>query len=294
MMTVSFAASLVGLSSKACAIPTSTPVTGTPIPAASIAAPPAAGGPWASAVRVVAMSDTHGFHRSLTVPYGDILVHCGDAESHTMQKYDHMNARRANAHTARHPHTICESFEAFSAWFAHLPHREKVFVQGNHETISARFLLKQYSLKGARTLCGLKAFGIPYDKGGTGYMKIPSGLDLLLSHEPPFQILDLATHGSSGVQQIGSRTIKEGISRLARVSNADLQKENRTLPPRVHVFGHVHEARGFQEKSGTTFINAANANPGKAKYLSHGCVVFDVSTDSSKLVRIVKGFAGTS
>ena len=38
----------------------------------------AVGGRPAGSVRVVAVSDTHGLHRGVALPRGDILVHCGD------------------------------------------------------------------------------------------------------------------------------------------------------------------------------------------------------------------------
>jgi len=36
------------------------------------------GGPGLGRLRVVAISDTHGLHRGVALPRGDILVHCGD------------------------------------------------------------------------------------------------------------------------------------------------------------------------------------------------------------------------
>lgn len=33
-------------------------------------------------VRCVILSDSHGLHRSVRVPDGDILIHCGDLTGH--------------------------------------------------------------------------------------------------------------------------------------------------------------------------------------------------------------------
>ena len=63
-------------------------------------------------VRVVCISDTHGAHRSVSVPDGDVLIHAGD-----FTRY----GRESDA-------------SDFDAWLATLPHRHKVVVHGNHET----------------------------------------------------------------------------------------------------------------------------------------------------------------
>ena len=46
------------------------------------------------------MSDTHGFHKSLTVPDGDILVHCGDAEADKWRNRKGTNGVSTNGVTA--------------------------------------------------------------------------------------------------------------------------------------------------------------------------------------------------
>src|SRR4026209_1936411 len=62
-------------------------------------------------MRIVAVADTHLYHRELVVPEGDVLVHAGD---------------------------LCtggelEELEATVAWLASLPHARKVIVAGNHD-----------------------------------------------------------------------------------------------------------------------------------------------------------------
>lgn len=41
-------------------------------------------------MRVVCISDTHTYHRSLSLPQGDVLIHAGDA---TFQGYKHEAVR---------------------------------------------------------------------------------------------------------------------------------------------------------------------------------------------------------
>ncbi|CAE8584404.1 unnamed protein product [Polarella glacialis] len=245
---------------------------------------PAAGGPWASSVRVVAMSDTHGFHRGLTVPEGDLLIHCGDASVDGKKK----------------GHGI-EDLAGFSKWFKRLPHKEKVFIQGNHDSLGeSRALLGKAWLTGPRICCGLQIFGMPHHSAGMGYGHVPGGLDLLLSHEPPYGILDLATPGNR-YARIGSRKILQSIGRAFQSVNCTMedgiQQEflEELAPPLVHIFGHVHEARGYETENRTLFVNAANANPGRAKRLENTlCVVVDIATDGSGEVRVARGGAKIS
>lgn len=53
------------------------------------------------ALRIIAISETHGLHKQITVPDGDVLVHAGDL-------------------TARGQH---KELAAFNAWLEGLPHR---------------------------------------------------------------------------------------------------------------------------------------------------------------------------
>lgn len=65
-------------------------------------------------VRVVVLSDTHGQHRKVSVPDGDLLIHCGDWTK-----------------TSSKPQV--EAYQDFVSWLADLPHPRKVVVAGNKE-----------------------------------------------------------------------------------------------------------------------------------------------------------------
>ena len=64
-----------------------------------------------------------------------------------------------------------------------------------------------------------------------------SGVEVLLSHHPPRGVLDRTFIG-----------IRIGLRELSRLVER--------LRPRLHLFGHVHEARGVEERGGTLFVNA--------------------------------------
>lgn len=183
--------------------------------------------------RIVATSDTHMGQPD--VPAGDIFIHCGDLT---------------------HTGTIPQLTRAF-AWIASLPHKHKLIVPGNHD-----FGLQQSPrlFDGPWTLLvdqlveieGLRIYGSPWTptfqrwafmKSETElaevFARIPSGLDVLVTHGPPFGILD-----SNVFEHVcGSRALLWAVGRAK---------------PAVHIFGHIHEDGGQHNVTQhTTFYNVA-------------------------------------
>jgi Icc-related predicted phosphoesterase len=194
-------------------------------------------------MKVVAISDTHGAHARLAVPRCDLLVHCGDV------------TRRGKEPEVR----------AFLAWFAAQPARHKILVAGNHDRFferepeRARRLVEEH---GVTYLCdeearpdGLRVWGSPVtprfrdmafnrDRGDAiraHWDLVPPDLDLLVTHGPP--------------QGLGDR-----MALGLHVGCANLAQRLPALRPRVHVFGHIHEARGEYRLPGlhTRFLNVAS------------------------------------
>ncbi len=100
---------------------------------------------------------------------------------------------------------------------------------------------------------GLRIFGSPRtpDYGSWAFMYpeaeaeqqwegVPP-CDILMTHGPPRGVLDLTSSG----ERAGCPAL------LARVQ---------ALAPRLHVFGHIHEARGVEVRAGTMLVNAAMVN----------------------------------
>ena len=195
-------------------------------------------------MRVIALSDTHLRHEQLAVPPCDLLVHAGDA------------SRRGSA----------EELTTFVDWFSAQPGRHKVFVAGNHDLHCEReseAFRTQAAAAGIVYLQdeeveieGVRVFGSPVtptfrnmafnrDPGPpirAHWDAIPHGLDLLVTHGPPRGICDRMVLGK-------------------HVGCVDLLETVRRVQPRVHVFGHVHEARGTGRCPGSTtqFLNVANS-----------------------------------
>lgn len=194
-------------------------------------------------LRLVALSDTHLRHirHEIHVPPGDILIHAGDA----MIEGTELEA------------------QAFFQWFGALPHRHKVYIAGNHDWIFqkdpelARSLVPAgvtYLEDSEAVVAGLRFYGSPWSpefmdwafnlprgpKLRDKWKRIPTGLDVLVTHTPPKYTLD---------RVIGRPDEYLGC--------ADLRQAVEQKKPRVHVFGHIHTGHGTMEREGTKFVNGA-------------------------------------
>lgn len=67
---------------------------------------------------------------------------------------------------------------------------------------------------------------------------IPNGIDILISHNPPFGYRDILFTG----ERIGEKSLTKAIERIR---------------PSYSIFGHIHESRGVCKNEFTTFINCA-------------------------------------
>lgn len=194
-------------------------------------------------MKIILLSDTHGRHHRITVPEGDMVIHAGD-----------FSARgRKN------------EIEDFLNWFAGLPHRYKVFIAGNHDFLAENHPKEFLSLipegliylnDSEVEIEGISIWGSPvqpwfYDwafnrKRGSEIKQhwdlIPAYTQILVTHGPPFGVLD------------------EVVGRKENVGCEELMKKVEKVRPMYHVFGHIHEAYGQKEQNGTIFINASNLN----------------------------------
>lgn len=120
-------------------------------------------------MKIVALADTHGHHRDLDCPDGDVLVHAGDFTHHGQNQDD------------------------FIDWFINQPYDHRVLTRGNHETMGRpqatidqmeRILHQHDDLHYVHyrpvTLQGVR-FG---PAGGD------PDTDVVVTHQPPVSILD--------------------------------------------------------------------------------------------------------
>lgn len=115
--------------------------------------------------RIVAVSDTHGKHRLLRLPAGDMLVHAGDLLSR--------NACVLGNNSKNH-HRGRRYLRDFNDWLGELPHGSKVVVGGNHDATleqvgdeQAQKLLSNcfYLRDSHATVDGLRVYGSPWSRG---------------------------------------------------------------------------------------------------------------------------------
>jgi Icc-related predicted phosphoesterase len=193
-------------------------------------------------MRIVFISDTHNRHSEITVPAGDLLVHAGD-----------ISGRGGVYEITR-----------FMDWLEDQPHPHKVLIAGNHDFLAERnpeeflgLVPKNviYLNDSGTEINGLKIWGSPIqpwffdwafnrqrgEEIDQHWQLIPEGTDLLMTHGPPSGILDRTITGE-------------------KVGCEDLLRRVLEIKPRIHVFGHIHEAYGQVQQDGIHFINASVLN----------------------------------
>ena len=198
-------------------------------------------------MKIVAISDTHGKHRNLVLPEGDILIHAGDVSSMGKES----------------------EIKDFLNWFSKTDFTYKIMIAGNHdfyfekivdnakvleELIPANVIyLNDIGVEienlGQKTL---RIWGSPIQPWFFNWAfnrnrgedikrhwdKIPQNTDMLITHGPAYGILDKTTRNES-------------------VGCEDLLEKVKEVKPIFHICGHIHEAYGYIKQSGTEFINAS-------------------------------------
>jgi predicted phosphodiesterase len=214
-------------------------------------------------MKIVFVSDTHNYLRQMTLPPGDVIIHAGDA---TMGgKLDEV------AH--------------FAKTYGELPYKHRILIAGNHDWMAQRdnalwrTLMKErgityledsgavidpdghvYPWDPEKVMAGIKVWGSPwqpwfYDwafnlKRGSEikakWNLIPAGVDILVTHGPPYGKLDLTlSYNGNPREEVGCYDLADAITRVK---------------PRVHAFGHIHCGYGVVQEDGTTYVNASNCD----------------------------------
>ncbi|MFP4135324.1 MAG: metallophosphatase domain-containing protein [Halothece sp.] len=195
-------------------------------------------------MKIVVISDTHNRYQELTIPECDVLIHAGDI-SHAGE---------------------IQILDDFVKWARSQRVKETVFIGGNHDSTlqTSTYIQEQinslpdihYLEDSELKLFGFKFYGSPWqprykdmafnlDRNSNeldqAWQKIPEDVDVLITHTPPYGILDKLEDERGG--------FNAGCERLA-----DRLKQ---VPAKIHAFGHVHEARGVRCEKNTTYVNAS-------------------------------------
>jgi len=208
--------------------------------------------------KLVFISDTHGLHKQLKLPSGDFIIHAGDISSRGGK----------------------EEVKQFLDWFSNLEYPNKIFIAGNHDFFFEMATAKEiedlipenvvYLNDSYAKIDGISFWGSPVQpwfynwafnrKRGEEIKKhwdlIPNQIDVLITHGPPYKILD--------------QTIRNEI-----VGCKDLLEKINKIDLKIHVFGHIHEAYGRANINGVKFINASML--GESYKLSNSAITVSLS-----------------
>jgi Icc-related predicted phosphoesterase len=196
-------------------------------------------------MKLCLISDTHEEHRSLEIPVCDTLIHSGDI-----------------TYTGK-----LDVIRDFNEWVGQLKDlgviKNAIMIAGNHDwsfykqpkpaikLITNLHYLEDSGVK----IDGINFWGSPwtpkyYDwafmKDGAEISQywgmIPNDTNVLITHGPPFEILDYVDRGD----RAGCPYLAERVKHLKKL--------------KLHVFGHIHESYGQRTVGKTDFVNAATCN----------------------------------
>jgi Icc-related predicted phosphoesterase len=194
-------------------------------------------------LKFTAISDTHGKHQQLSLAPGEVLIHAGDisGRGNETEVIDFLN------------------------WFTQQNFEHKILIAGNHDFYFERETDEQikkilpkniiYLNDSGTIINNIKIWGSPITPWfynwafnrhrGDAIKKywdlIPADTEILITHGPVHGILD-------------------NTNSCHRAGCEDLLNRVNSIKPKVHIFGHIHEAYGVIEKGETKFINASVLN----------------------------------
>ena len=207
-------------------------------------------------MKLCIFSDPHGRHELLDdkLPDADVAICCGDITGRGLEA----EAR------------------AFMEWYAGQWHiGTKIFIPGNHdfcfengpiEDIPSELtcLINEPAVINGLHILAMSyvpifrgwAFEVSEDVIKSFLSEITIPIDILVTHTPPYSILDFAQYKA---EHTGSKALFDHV-----VDN----------PPKVHCFGHIHEGYGQTNNGNTIFVNASVLNA--SYYVTNKPVVIDI------------------
>lgn len=195
-------------------------------------------------MKILLISDTHSKHGFISdkdlVP-ADMIICAGDISNRGWKS----------------------EVENFMFWFDSLNYKYKILIAGNHDFFFEKNdeevveMLKKYPSitylnTSGITIDGVKIWGCPYQPWFHNWAfnvergpelkhywdKIPLDTDILVTHTPPYKILDRTLYGDTP-------------------GCIDLLNKIKEVKPKLNIFGHIHEAYGVEKIDGITFVNAS-------------------------------------
>lgn len=208
-------------------------------------------------IRIACFSDTHTLHNQVVLPECDIALFAGDMCRWKSEE---------------------DEIESFLSWFETQDQaKEKVYIAGNHDhyfdpdftpDIITEYCTKKYSklhylCNSSIELFGLKIWGSPitpdfYPENWAFnrsrgkeiakiWDRIPSNVDILVTHGPAFEIFDWTNPPSKPSEYpSGHVGCKDLLQKIKKLSNLKL-----------HVGGNIHNNNGSTTINSVQFVNSA-------------------------------------
>lgn len=194
------------------------------------------------------ISDLHGYYPELEG--GDLLIVAGDLTASDLPKEHY----------------------GFLSWIGHQNYKKKIWIAGNHDNFLREVKYSQlksdfeYLCDSGTEFEGLKIWGSPWTKTfkrmnphckaftcdteeelAEKWDLIPDDIDILVTHGPSFGNFDWIKNQNGNV----------GPS----VGSVSLWLKCLKIRPKLHVFGHIHEAYGQAiHHNGIKLVNASYVN----------------------------------
>lgn len=206
-------------------------------------------------MKIVLISDTHSLHPKMRhkIPQGNVLIHGGDCtnigkENEVKEFIDwfknidgfDIKILIAGNHDF--------GFEKKEQWFLDLIDSEKlkehncVYLEDSEYIIKIDEFPKEVKVYGSPWQPWFYNWAFNLPRNGEELEKkwknIPNDTDILVTHGPPFGILDYPPTNVN----VGCEILRFHVEQIK---------------PKIHVMGHIHHSRGLKEVDGTLFINAS-------------------------------------
>ncbi len=242
---------------------------------------------------ITCVSDLHGFYPKLEG--GDLLIIAGDLTARGTQEefYD--------------PDSGWEGDATFIGWLDMQNYEKIIIIAGNHDNFLKEKI--EMPLSNIEYLCdsgtefqGLKIWGSPWTLSFKGmnpkckaftceteedlaekWKLIPDDIDILITHGPPYGILDKAIRHDCFCMSDPPKQMYE------HVGSKSLGNSIEKIMPEMVLFGHIHEQGGkYVQKKGILYINGSVVDEGYRNVNRARRIIFDEEMPKMQRFKIIE------
>jgi len=212
-------------------------------------------------MRLVCISDTHGDHEKLELPEGDVLIHAGDFSAHGGEMDTKLAMKWLGAQGF--DLTICIAGN-HDTYVEVVPEGAQELADDNGVTLLNDSGCEYQDIRfwGSPITPRFHDWSFMRDSGEAiekHWRMIPQKTDVLITHGPPYGVLDAVLRPNCQSEHVGCPSLLERVQQVM---------------PTLHLFGHIHEARGSLSFGGVDYHNISSMN--EHYRLVHQPVVIDL------------------